>query len=95
MMCGIWFAAPAGMLTAAVSGLMSSGRCITTVPRSNGPTCALVIDTTENGAPAYGTGEIDLARGLREHGADAGFGDRVPDFRARGTRGCCSSSIPL
>ena len=50
MMCGIWFAAPEGMLTAAVSGLISNGRCTTTVPRSNGPTCALVIDTTENGA---------------------------------------------
>ena len=51
MMCGIWFALPLPTVTAAVSGLMNSGRWTTTVPRSNGPTFAAVTDTIENGAP--------------------------------------------
>ena len=38
-----------GIVTAAVSGLMSRGKWITTVPKSNGPTWALVIETTEKG----------------------------------------------
>ena len=34
-----------------------------------------------------GAGEIDLARCLREHRADAGADDRVPDFAGGGTGG--------
>ena len=54
MMWGIWSAAPSGMLTCAVYGSMVSGRCTTTVPRSNGPTLAEVIEIREKGAPSNG-----------------------------------------
>ena len=51
MMCGIGSEPLALTSTCAVVGLMSNAKRITTVPRSNGPTFAEVIDTIDSGAP--------------------------------------------
>ena len=51
MMCGIASDPFALTSTCAVLGLMSSAKRITTVPRSNGPTFAEVIETIDSGAP--------------------------------------------
>ena len=51
MMWGIGSEPFAETSTCAVVGLMFRAKRITTVPRSNGPTFALVIDTIERGAP--------------------------------------------
>jgi hypothetical protein len=50
-MCGIGSDCAPLISTCAVVGLMSNAKRITTVPRSNGPTFALVIETIDSGAP--------------------------------------------
>ena len=89
MMCGIWSAAPAGTLTAAVTGLMCSGRCTTTVPRSNGPTFAEVIAAIENGAPSKGPAMYTLP-GVYARTVPTPAPTRVcPISLAGGARGFC------
>ena len=53
-MCGIGSEAEESIRSWAVSGSTSKAERMTTVPRSNGPTVAASIVTTESGWPCQG-----------------------------------------
>ena len=89
MMCGIWFAAPAGMLTAAVSRVDEQRQVHDDGPEVEGADLGAGDRRDRERRAFERAGEVDLAGGVGEDGADARADEGVADFARGGTRWFC------